>query len=370
MNSPNDEATHSLLRETLKVSTGKVNSYKRILLNKHGLIRFIIKSIIFFGGLTIFGILLIYIYETIKTPKYDSVLYDDNYVCHDSKTCGIKYHGDNYNFTNDDDNNNDKEINNTTVAFFSSLYSDNYLKGALLLGYTIKKHNPNHQMYLQYFPGRLSIDTICQVQSIGWIMKPVERIPPPWKGLYEGYRDQYTKLRMWSFTEFKDGIIYLDSDTVVLKYIANLFELIKPSTGFEFAASPDLWDGKDSNTFNAGFMLLKPNIDVYNELMRTHNISAYEKGYAEQGFLNEFYRYRYLRLPETYNINISLMKTTPHLWKVLLPNMNVVHYTCRKPFLRSDPGIYAEPYEFWIKLYNEMDKDLNLEKLESECKNK
>ncbi|CAG8560041.1 9236_t:CDS:2 [Diversispora eburnea] len=210
MNSPN-EATHSLLRETLKVSTGKVHTYKRILFNKHGLFRFITKSILFFGGLAIFGILSIFTYETIKSPKYDSVLYDSNYVCHDSKT-----------------------------SFFSSLYSDNYLKGALLLGYTIKKNHPNHKMYLQYFPGRLSTNTICQLRSIGWIMKPVERIHPPWKGLYKGYRDQYTKLRMWSFTEFKDGIIYLDSDTIVLKYIANLFELIKPSTGYEFAASPDL----------------------------------------------------------------------------------------------------------------------------------
>ncbi|CAG8560055.1 9237_t:CDS:2 [Diversispora eburnea] len=102
--------------------------------------------------------------------------------------------------------------------------------------------------------------------------------------------------------------------------------------------------------------------------MRTrNNTSAYEKGYAEQGLLNEFYRYR---LPETYDINISLMKTTPHLWKVLLPDMNVVHYTCRKPFLRSDPGIYAEPYKLWISLYNEMDKIFNLEKLASECENR
>ncbi|CAG8493291.1 15493_t:CDS:2 [Acaulospora colombiana] len=203
---------------------------------------------------------------------------------------------------------------------------------------------------------------------MGWITRAIERIPPPWSGVPAVFVDQFSKLQIWSYVEFKDGIIYLDSDTIVLKRIDQLFELIKPSTGFEFAAAPDVLWGKDSNNFNAGFMLLKPNKDVYLEIMRAHKIpKGYDIGFAEQAFLNEFFRYRYLRLPETYNINLSIMDLNPHLWKILLPDMNVVHYTIQKPFKNPNPGIYVEPYKLWNSLYKEMDEAMNLSEIESTC---
>ncbi|CAJ0833373.1 9136_t:CDS:2, partial [Entrophospora sp. SA101] len=173
----------------------------------------------------------------------------------------------------------------------SSLYSDSYLPGILLLGYTIKKHHPNHKMYLIFFPDKLSENTICQVKKIGWIPKIVERIPPPWEGVHFTFVDQFTKLQMWSFTEY-DSLIYIDGDAILTNKIDHLFELVNGKTGFEFAAAPDVWNGRTTVNFNAGLMLIKPNEAVFKEIMRVHKIrGTYDIDFAEQAFLNEYFRF-------------------------------------------------------------------------------
>ena len=65
--------------------------------------------------------------------------------------------------------------------------------------------------------------------------------------------------------------------------------------------------------------------------------------------------------------NISIMNLYPHLWKVLLKDMKVVHYTLRKPFIEPKPGIFKEPYDLWNKLYQEMNAKINLKKIEKLC---
>ncbi|CAG8484644.1 11441_t:CDS:2, partial [Dentiscutata heterogama] len=112
-------------------------------------------------------------------PNHNSSLYDGTYACHDSVSCGIKYGKSTYNPSTD------PELNE---VFISTLYTENYFRGSLLLGYTIKKHHPNHAMYLLYFPSQISASLICQLEAIGWIMKKVERIPVPWEGyLYSNF---------------------------------------------------------------------------------------------------------------------------------------------------------------------------------------
>jgi glycogenin glucosyltransferase len=163
-------------------------------------------------------------------------------------------------------------------------------------------------------------------------------------------------------------LIYIDGDAILTNKIDHLFELVNGKTGFEFAAAPDVWNGKTTLNFNAGFMLVKPNDAVYKEIMRVHKIrGTYDINFAEQAFLNEYFRFRYLQLPQIYNTNISIMNKYPHLWKVLLNDMKVVHYTSQKPFIKSNPGIFKEPYDLWNQLYQEMNVNLNLKKIGRDC---
>jgi len=62
-------------------------------------------------------------------------------------------------------------------VFVSALYTDNYLLGALILGYTIRKYHPNHPMYMLYFDDKLQNETHCALQIVGWQLMSVKRIP-------------------------------------------------------------------------------------------------------------------------------------------------------------------------------------------------
>ncbi|CAF4788451.1 unnamed protein product, partial [Rotaria sp. Silwood2] len=102
-------------------------------------------------------------------------------------------------------------------------------------------------------------------------------------------------------TQF-DSIVYLDCDTVVLNDVSHLHELVMEPwrTGFEFAAATDNWFGTYIYKFNAGVFALHPSQLVFNELIRTYTIPGnYLPQFAEQEFLNQFFRFRYLQLPTT-----------------------------------------------------------------------
>ncbi|KAF0501895.1 glycosyltransferase family 8 protein [Gigaspora margarita] len=245
----------------------------------------VLKLSFFILILILYSILLIVCFSESEEEKYDSPIFDGTYACHDSISCGIKYGKSACNISTDSQF---KEV------FMSALYTENYFKGSLLLGYTIKKYHPNHAMYLLYFPSQISASLVCQLKAVGWIMKEVERIPVPWDGhLYGNFDDQFTKLQMWSLIEF-DSIIYIDSDAIVLQRIDNLFKMITPYAKFEFAAAPDVLDWQILTKFNAGFIILKPDINVYKEMMRVHKVrDSFDLEFAEQSFLNEFYKFRY-----------------------------------------------------------------------------
>jgi hypothetical protein len=75
-------------------------------------------------------------------------------------------------------------------AFFSALYTDDYLLGALILGYTIRKYHRYHPMYLLYFDDKLKNKTArCALQKIGWQLMSVKRIPPV-AGIHKKFVDQ------------------------------------------------------------------------------------------------------------------------------------------------------------------------------------
>jgi len=90
-----------------------------------------------------------------------------------------------------------------------------------------------------------------------------------------------TKLNLWSLVQFS-RVLYLDADTLVLASLDHLFAL--PSS-IEFAASPELGF---PDCFNSGFMLLRPDADVFAELRREAATTESFDG-GDQGLLNAFW---------------------------------------------------------------------------------
>ncbi|CAF4187491.1 unnamed protein product [Adineta steineri] len=202
-----------------------------------------------------------------------------------------------------------------------------------------------------YFDNALSNRTLCSLRQVGWIPRIVHNIPPPLKGTWPHFINQFTKLTLWNMTEF-DSIIYLDVDTLVLGDISHLHELVAdPSrTRFEFAAVADNWHGQFAYHFNAGVLVLHPSIAVFKELLRTSSFEGnYAPTMAEQAFLNAFFQLRYLELPIIYNVNLALYLAYPDLWKRMQPDFKIVHYTLTKPFLTKSDSKMEVP----LKLYGE-----------------
>ncbi|CAG8451667.1 122_t:CDS:2 [Ambispora gerdemannii] len=350
-----DEATSSLLGNGKKTTQTShfLCCLRRSCIGKAGRARLAVRFFIGVLVTVVYTVLVIFVVDYVKTPWFGSNLLNNTYACHDTISCEQRLQ-----HKEDKLESNNSSTTSPNYVFFSSLYNENYLEGALTLGYTIRKHHPNHQMHVIYFPENLSKASLCKLRAVDWIPRAVERLPPPWEGGSAHFADQFTKLKLWSYAEF-DGIAYIDSDALVVHPLDKAFELIKDgATGFEFAAAPDVFEGTIDVGFNAGFMAFKPSKIVYDEIMRTHTIRGnYDIRFAEQGFLNEFYRFRMITLPITYNFNLSILKRHRHLWKLLFDEIKVIHYTVIKPFMEpSSPRLFSEPYAFWFKENDAMHK--------------
>jgi hypothetical protein len=126
-------------------------------------------------------------------PDFSSKLLSSSYACHDTPSCAAKIGL----ITNQTITQNKNFSKN---AFFSALYTDNYLLGALILGYTIRKYHPNHPMYMLYFDNKLqNKTTLCALQIIGWKLISVKRIPPV-PGTHKKFIDQ-VKIYKKKFTQ-------------------------------------------------------------------------------------------------------------------------------------------------------------------------
>lgn len=298
---------------------------------------------------------------TTYSPCFPSTLLDSKVACHDSFSCEQKT------------SKRTKPKSSTYLsrrAFFSALYTDDqFLDGALILGYTIKKHHPHYPMYMLYLNSMLSNRTLCSLRQVGWIPLIVENIPPPLKGTWSHFINQFTKLTLWNMTQF-DSIIYLDSDSLVLDDISHLHELVAdPSrTHFEFAAVADNWHGKFAYHFNAGVLVLHPSAAVFNELIRTMSLPGnYEPTMAEQAFLNAFFQLRYLQLPLIYNVNLAMYSAYPDLWKQLQSDFKIVHFTLVKPFLNQSDEAYEFPLQLYHRAWHEYRKSEWASQVESIC---
>lgn len=226
-------------------------------------------------------------------------------------------------------------------AFFSFVedIESIYAKGAIALGYSIKKNSG-------YFPSKskpaMVLMTLTDLkyrsnsqralEKIGWTVKTVNRIKPFKEGYSQVYKNQYTKLNLWNFTEW-DSILYMDSDTLVKESICGVFELTEVPGPWGLLAVKD--PSKDvAMPFNAGVMGIKPDALVFADMLEKGPKIDYKPVYAEQSFLNAYFKDNYLGLPLTYNFNSwwdcrgENLKYRENMWR----HVRIVHFIRYKPF--------------------------------------
>jgi len=176
----------------------------------------------------------------------------------------------------------------------------------------------------------------------------VQPIPNPYAAETHvgGWVDSgFTKLRIWELIKF-ERVVYLDADCLVLEDLQELFAL-----DVDFAAAPDVFP---PDRFNAGVLLVRPNLVLFNGLVQqasTRALPSYDGG--DTGFLNAYFHdwssgpllptttnsssyvssrdISLARLPFAWNAQRTMHWMThakaPGYWESVAPFIKVLHFS-------------------------------------------
>ncbi|CAK9187110.1 unnamed protein product [Ilex paraguariensis] len=205
--------------------------------------------------------------------------------------------------------------------------------------------------------------------SQGCIIREIEPVYPPdnqTQFAMAYYVINYSKLRIWELVEY-NKMIYLDGDIQVFDNIDHLFDM--PS-GYFYAvmdcfvrklgviartAKPPLY-------FNAGMFVNEPSLSIYDDLLETLKVTS-PTSFAEQDFLNMFFRDIYRPIPSIYNLVLAMLWR--HLENIELDKVKVVHYCAAgsKPrrFTGKEENMEREDIKMlvkeWCDIYNDESLD-------------
>ncbi|VVB15314.1 unnamed protein product [Arabis nemorensis] len=224
----------------------------------------------------------------------------------------------------------------------------------------------------------------------GCIVREIDPVHPPenqagYAMAY--YVINYSKLRIWEFVEY-EKMIYLDGDIQVFSNIDHLFDT---PCGYLYAVKDCFCEATWSKTsqyqigycqqspekvkwpveshgsppplyFNAGVLVFEPNLLTYEDLLQVVKITP-PTSFAEQDFLNVYFRDIYKPIPSTYNLVLAMIWRHPEC--VDLDQINVVHYCAKgsKPwrFTGDEEHMDREDIKMLVKKWWEIYQDTSLD---------
>uniref|UniRef100_A0A8C5M738 glycogenin glucosyltransferase n=1 Tax=Leptobrachium leishanense TaxID=445787 RepID=A0A8C5M738_9ANUR len=209
-------------------------------------------------------------------------------------------------------------------AFVTLATNDSYVKGALVLGSSLRQHNTTRKLVVLVTPQtsdsmkRVLHKVYDDVRVVDVLDSKdtanLALMKRPELGI------TLTKLHCWTLTEYTK-CVFMDADTLVLSNIDELFERE------ELSAAPDPgWP----DCFNSGVFVYQPSTKTYSELVHL----ATEKGSfdgGDQGLLNTFFsswatKDIHKHLPFVYNLSsVSIYSYLP-AFKAFGGNAKVVHF--------------------------------------------
>ncbi|XP_008781185.2 galactinol synthase 2-like [Phoenix dactylifera] len=236
-------------------------------------------------------------------------------------------------------------------AYVTFLAGDgDYWKGVVGLAKGLRKVKSAYPLVVAMLPdvpeGHRRI-----LRSQGCLVREIEPVHPPENQTQFAmayYVINYSKLRIWEFVEYQK-MIYLDADIQVYDNIDHLFDL----PGGHFYAVMDCFCEKTwSHTpqyqigycqqcpdkvswpedklgappalyFNAGMFVHEPSLATAESLLKTLK-SITPTPFAEQDFLNMFFKDIYKPIAGVYNLVLAMLWRHPE--NVQLDKVKVVHY--------------------------------------------
>ncbi|GLT29690.1 hypothetical protein SLA2020_045390 [Shorea laevis] len=224
-----------------------------------------------------------------------------------------------------------------------------YVKGVVGLAKGLRKVKSKYPLVVAILPDVPEDHRKILVEQ-GCIVKEIEPVYPPENQTQFAmayYVINYSKLRIWNFVEYSK-MVYLDGDIQVFENIDHLFDM--PNGKFyavmdcfcekTWSHTPQYKIGycqqcpdkvqwpaelgpKPPLYFNAGMFVFEPSLSVYDELLRKLKITP-PTPFAEQDFLNMFFREIYKPIQPIYNLVLAMLWRHPE--NIELEKVKVVHY--------------------------------------------
>nr|QEZ94297.1 galactinol synthase 1 [Deschampsia antarctica] len=279
-----------------------------------------------------------------------------------------------------------------TKAFVTFLAGDgDYWMGVVGLAKGLRKAGSAYPLVLAVLPDvpeshrRILVSQGCIIREIVPVCPPENQT----QFAMAYYVINYSKLRIWEFVEY-ERMVYLDADIQVFDNIDELFDLPKghfyavmdcfcektwshtPQYQIGYCQQcPDkvTWPSAEMGPppalyFNAGMFVHEPSMATAKALLETLRVSP-TTPFAEQDFLNMFFREQYKPIPLVYNLVLAMLWRHPE--NVQLEKVEVVHYCAAgsKPwrFTGKEANMDRKDIKIlvrnWWNIYNDESLDFN-----------
>lgn len=160
-------------------------------------------------------------------------------------------------------------------AYVSVLSSNSFLLTAKVLAHRLHVLNDSIP-YIIVLTQDITIESELSLKDQGIQIHRFGKIDTPYLETHKARKFQYTKIHLWNMTEY-DVITHLDLDLLPMSDISSLFQCGSFCASF-----------RHSDMFNSGVFVLKPNVTVYQEMVKVVK-SSYSYDGGDQGFLNTFF---------------------------------------------------------------------------------
>ncbi|KAF8006602.1 hypothetical protein BT93_K0797 [Corymbia citriodora subsp. variegata] len=263
-----------------------------------------------------------------------------------------------------------------------------YVKGVAGLAKGLRKTKAAYPLVVAVLPD-VPEEHRQILESQGCIVREIEPVYPPANHTQFAmayYVINYSKLRIWEFVEYSK-LIYLDGDIQVYENIDHLFDL---QDGYFYAVmdcfcektwshtpqykigycqqSPDKvnWPAemgeRPAPYFNAGMFVYEPSIATYQDLLETVKTTP-PTPFAEQDFLNMYFRNVYKPIPLVYNLVLAMLWRHPE--NVELEKAKVVHYCAAgsKPwrYTGKEENMQREDIKMLVQKWSDVYDDESLD---------
>lgn len=270
-----------------------------------------------------------------------------------------------------------------------------YVKGVVGLAKGLRKVKSAYPLVVAVLPDVPEEHRRILVEQ-GCVVREIEPVYPPENQTQFAmayYVINYSKLRIWKFVEYSK-MIYLDGDIQVYENIDHLFDL---PDGYFYAVMDCFCEKTWSHTpqykigycqqcpekvqwpkaelgeppalyFNAGMFVFEPGLDTYEDLLRTLKITP-PTPFAEQDFLNMYFKKIYKPIPLVYNLVLAMLWRHPE--NVELDKVKVVHYCAAgsKPwrYTGKEANMEREDIKMLVNKWWDIYKDDSLDYRKSEA---